>query len=172
MTRALQHFIGGKPVEGESGRFGDVFDPATGQVTAKVPLAGLAEVGQAVSAAAAALPGWMATPPAKRVQVLFRFRDLVLDNLDGLAATLSSEHGKTLDDAKGSIMRGLEVVEFACGIPHLLKGDFSEGVAGGVDTFAMRQPVGVCAGITPFNFPAMVPMWMFPVSLACGNTFV
>ena len=172
MTRELQHFIGGKPVKGDSGRFADVYDPATGRVTAKVPLAGPGEVGQAVSAAAAALPGWMATPPAKRVQVMFRFRDLILEHLDELANILSSEHGKTLNDAKGSITRGLEVVEFVCGIPHLLKGEYSEGVATSVDVFALRQPVGVCVGITPFNFPAMVPMWMFPVAIACGNTFI
>ncbi len=137
-----------------------------------MPLASAEETGKAIAAAEAALPGWSATPPAKRAQVMFKFRELLLQHMDELAALLSVEHGKTLADAKGSVTRGLEVVEFACGIPHLLKGDFSEGVAGGVDTFAMRQPVGVCAGITPFNFPAMVPMWMFPVSLACGNTFV
>ncbi|HJO74675.1 MAG TPA: CoA-acylating methylmalonate-semialdehyde dehydrogenase, partial [Rhodospirillales bacterium] len=138
----------------------------------QVPLASAEETGKAIAAAEAALPGWSATPPAKRAQVMFKFRELLLQHMDELAALLSVEHGKTLADAKGSVTRGLEVVEFACGIPHLLKGEFSEGVAGGVDTFAMRQPVGVCAGITPFNFPAMVPMWMFPVSLACGNTFV
>ena len=137
-----------------------------------MPLASAEETGKAIAAAEAALPGWSATPPAKRAQVMFKFRELLLQHMDELAALLSVEHGKTLADAKGSVTRGLEVVEFACGIPHLLKGEFSEGVAGGVDTFAMRQPVGVCAGITPFNFPAMVPMWMFPVSLACGNTFV
>ena len=172
MTQELQHFIAGKPVKGTSGRFADVHDPATGRVTAKVPLATPAEVGLAVSAAAAALPGWMATPPQKRIQVMFRFRELLVQNLDSLAATLASEHGKTLDDAKGSITRGMEVVEFVCGIPHLLKGEYSEGVASGVDVFALRQPVGVCVGITPFNFPAMVPMWMFPVAIACGNTFI
>ena len=137
-----------------------------------MPLASAEETGKAIAAAEAALPGWSATPPAKRAQVMFKFRELLLQHMDELAELLSAEHGKTLADAKGSVTRGLEVVEFACGIPHLLKGEFSEGVAGGVDTFAMRQPVGVCAGITPFNFPAMVPMWMFPVSLACGNTFV
>ncbi|MSO92632.1 MAG: CoA-acylating methylmalonate-semialdehyde dehydrogenase [Rhodospirillales bacterium] len=172
MTKELQHFVGGKKIKGASGRFGDVYNPATGEVTKKVPLASKGEVEAAIAAADAALPAWAATPPAKRAQVLFKFRDLIYRNLDELAELVSSEHGKTLADAKGSVTRGLEVVEFACGIPQLLKGEFSENVAGGIDTFATRQPVGVCAGITPFNFPAMVPMWMFPMALACGNTFV
>ncbi len=172
MTQELHHFIDGKKVKGKSGRFGDVYNPATGEVSKRVPFASADETGVAIAAAAAALPSWAATPPAKRAQVLFRFRDLVARNTDRLAELLSSEHGKTVPDAKGSVTRGLEVVEFACGIPHLLKGEFSEGVATGVDTYSVRQPVGVCAGITPFNFPAMVPMWMFPVAIACGNTFV
>jgi malonate-semialdehyde dehydrogenase (acetylating)/methylmalonate-semialdehyde dehydrogenase len=172
MNKELHHFIDGRKVKGASGRFGDVFNPATGEVAKRVPLASAEETADAIASAAAALPAWAATPAAKRAQVLFRFRDLVIKNIDRLAELLSSEHGKTVPDAKGSVTRGLEVVEFACGIPHLLKGEFSESVATGVDTFSMRQPVGVCAGITPFNFPAMVPMWMFPVALACGNTFV
>ncbi|HEX9703006.1 MAG TPA: CoA-acylating methylmalonate-semialdehyde dehydrogenase, partial [Rhodospirillales bacterium] len=172
MTSELHHFIDGQKVKGAGGRFGDVFNPATGEVAKRVPLASAEETADAIASAAAALPAWAATPAAKRAQVLFRFRDLVIKNIDRLAELLSSEHGKTVPDAKGSVTRGLEVVEFACGIPHLLKGEFSESVATGVDTFSMRQPVGVCAGITPFNFPAMVPMWMFPVALACGNTFV
>ena len=172
MSRTLHHYIGGKAVEGTSGRFGDVYNPATGEVTAQVPFAGAAEVRTAVEVAAAALPGWAATPPARRAQVLFRFRDLLYTHLDELAEIVSSEHGKILDDAKGSVTRGIEVVEFACGIPQLLKGEYSEGVASGVDSYAVRQPVGVCAVITPFNFPAMVPMWMFPVAVACGNPFV
>ncbi|MFQ5765040.1 MAG: CoA-acylating methylmalonate-semialdehyde dehydrogenase, partial [Rhodospirillales bacterium] len=172
MTEELHHFIDGKKVKGKSGRFGDVYNPATGEVGRRVPLASADEVGAAVQSAAAALPEWAATPPAKRAQVLFNFRDLVIGSMDEMAELLSSEHGKTVPDSRGSVTRGLEVVEFACGIPNLLKGDYSEGVAAGIDTFAMRQPVGVCAGITPFNFPAMVPMWMFPVALACGNTFV
>ena len=172
MTKELHHFVGGKPVKGTSGRFGEVFNPATGEVTARVPLASTDEARAAVAIAAEALPAWAATPPPKRAQVMFRFRDLLVAHIDEMAALLSSEHGKTVDDAKGSITRGLEVVEFVCGIPHLLKGDYSEGVASGVDVFSTRQPVGVCAGITPFNFPAMVPMWMFPVAIACGNTFV
>ena len=162
----------GKLVKGKSGRFGDVYNPAIGEVSKRVPLASADETKKAIAAAEKALPEWSATPPAKRAQVIFRFRELLLENIDELAELLSSEHGKTVPDAKGSVTRGLEVVEFACGIPHLLKGEYSEGVASGVDTFTMRQPVGVCAGITPFNFPAMVPMWMFPVALACGNTFV
>ncbi|MBI2585561.1 MAG: CoA-acylating methylmalonate-semialdehyde dehydrogenase [Rhodospirillales bacterium] len=172
MTQDLHHFIDGKKVKGNSGHFGDVYNPATGEVTKRVPLASADETRGAIAAAAAALPAWAATPPAKRAQVLFKFRDLIIKNTDKLAELLSSEHGKTVPDARGSVTRGLEVVEFACGIPHLLKGEFSEGVATGVDTYSMRQPVGVCVGITPFNFPAMVPMWMFPVAIACGNTFV
>jgi malonate-semialdehyde dehydrogenase (acetylating)/methylmalonate-semialdehyde dehydrogenase len=172
MTKELYHIIGGKPVKGKSGRFGDVFNPATGEIASKVPLASADEAGAAIAAAEAALPGWAATPPAKRAQVMFKFRELLYANLDELAVLASSEHGKTVPDAKGSISRGIEVVEFACGIPHLLKGEYSEGVASEIDSYAMRQPVGVCAGITPFNFPAMVPMWMFPVAIACGNTFV
>ena len=172
MTRELHHYVDGEAVKGTSGRFGDVYNPATGEVTKRVPFAGRDEVRAAVAAAAAAFPAWAETPPAKRVQVLFNFRDVVRSHMDELAEILSSEHGKTLEDARGSITRGLEVVEFACGIPLALKGEFSENVAGGVDTFAMRQPLGVCAGITPFNFPAMAPMWMFPMAIACGNTFV
>lgn len=168
----LQHYIGGRKVEGKSGRFGDIFNPATGEVSSQVPLASADEVRAAIRSSAEALPGWAATPPAQRARYLFRFLDLVHKHIDELAELLSREHGKTLPDAKGSITRGIEVVEFACGIPQLLKGEFSEQVATGVDTYAVRQPVGVCAGITPFNFPAMVPMWMFPVAIACGNTFV
>ncbi|MBO6521741.1 MAG: CoA-acylating methylmalonate-semialdehyde dehydrogenase [Rhodospirillales bacterium] len=172
MSTTIQHFIDGAIVEGKSGRTGDVFNPATGEVTKQVSLASADEVRSAIAAADAALPGWAATPPAKRAQVMFKFRDLLMQNHDKLAEAVSAEHGKTFEDAKGEVARGLEVVEFVCGIPHLLKGEYSDSVAGGVDSIGMRQPVGVCAGITPFNFPAMVPMWMFPVALACGNTFV
>ena len=172
MTETLSHFIDGKRVPGKSGRMGDVYNPATGQVTKKVPFASTAEVRAAVAAAAKALPGWMATPPAKRAEVMFKFRALVDRDLDVLAELISSEHGKTLPDAKGEVARGKEVVDFVCGIPHLLKGDFNESVANGIDSYSLRQPVGVVAGITPFNFPAMVPLWMFPVALACGNTFI
>jgi malonate-semialdehyde dehydrogenase (acetylating) / methylmalonate-semialdehyde dehydrogenase len=172
MSEELFHFIDGARVKVTGGRFGDVNNPATGQVTKKVPLASADEVRGAIASAAKALPAWSATPPAKRAQVMFNFRDQIRSHMDELAELLSSEHGKTVEDAKGSISRGLEVVEFACGIPQVLKGEYSEGVANGVDSYGVRQPVGVCAGITPFNFPAMVPMWMFPVALACGNTFI
>ncbi len=169
---ALHHFIDGKKVAGASDHFGNIYNPATGQVTKRAPLAGADDVRKAINSAAAALQGWSATPPARRAQVLFAYRDLVKRHMDELAEIVSNEHGKTIEDAKGSITRGVEVVEFATGIPQLLKGEYSEAVAGGVDSYSVRQPVGVCAGITPFNFPAMVPMWMFPVAIACGNTFV
>ncbi len=169
---ALNHFVGGKQIAGTSGRFGDVYNPALGEVVKQVPLASAEEVQSAVENAANAFPAWAETPPGRRAQVLYAYRELLHRHMDELAEIVSEEHGKTLDDAKGSITRGLEVVEFACGIPQLLKGEYSEGVATGVDSWSMRQPVGVCAGITPFNFPAMVPMWMFPVAIACGNTFV
>ncbi|MGH6929918.1 MAG: CoA-acylating methylmalonate-semialdehyde dehydrogenase, partial [Dongiaceae bacterium] len=145
---------------------------ATGEKSAQVPFASKAELGKAVEAAKAALPGWAATPPLQRARILFRFKQLAEANIDAMAALVTSEHGKILSDAKGSCIRGLEVVEFACGIPQMLKGEFSENVGTNVDSWSIRQPVGVCAGITPFNFPAMVPMWMFPVALACGNTFI
>lgn len=172
VTNTLQHLIGGKRVDGTSGRFGDVYNPAIGEVTSRVPFASADEARRAIQTAADAFPGWAATPPARRAQILFAFRDLVRSHMDELAELLSFEHGKTLLDAKGSITRGLEVIEFACGIPQLLKGEFTENVSSGVDSYSIRQPVGVCAGITPFNFPAMVPLWMYPVALACGNTFV
>ena len=168
----LSHFVGGGRIEGQSERYGDVYNPATGEIIRRVPLASKEEVQSIIENAARAFPDWSQTPPARRVQVLYRFRELLLKQLDEVAEILSLEHGKTLDDAKGSITRGLEVVEFACGIPQLLKGEYSEGVAAGVDSWSTRQPLGVCAGITPFNFPAMVPMWMFPIAIACGNTFV
>ena len=172
MSEELFHFIDGERVKGTGDRFGNINNPATGEITKQVPLASADEVRGAIASAAAALPAWAATPPAKRAQVMFNFRDQIRSHMDELAELLSSEHGKTVEDAKGSISRGLEVVEFVCGIPQVLKGEYSEGVANGVDSYGVRQPVGVCAGITPFNFPAMVPMWMFPVALACGNTFV
>ena len=172
MTSTLHHYIGGRKVPGDSGRSGDIYNPATGQVTKQVPLASKSEVEAAIATAEAAFPGWSAVPAGRRAQIMFNFRDLIRANMDRLAEAVSSEHGKTLEDAKGSITRGLEVVEFACGISQVLKGEYSESVAGGVDSWSMRQPLGVCAGITPFNFPAMVPMWMFPMAIACGNTFV
>jgi malonate-semialdehyde dehydrogenase (acetylating)/methylmalonate-semialdehyde dehydrogenase len=172
VTAVLPHFIGGDAVYPRDPRLGDVFNPATGEVSARVPLAGASEVAAAIAAAEAALPAWAATPPLQRARVLFKFKALIEDNMDDLAALITAEHGKTLSDAKGEIVRGLEVVEFACGIPHLLKGEFTENVGREIDSWSVRQPVGMCVGITPFNFPAMVPLWMFPVAIACGNTFV
>ena len=168
----LQHFVNGKATDGGSGRSGVVFNPATGEQAATVLLGGKAEVDAAVAAAQAAFPGWAATPPLRRARVMFKFKELIERDHGQLAAIITAEHGKTVDDAKGEVIRGLEVVEFTCGIPHLLKGEFSENVGTNVDSYSMRQALGVCAGITPFNFPAMVPMWMFPVAIACGNTFV
>ena len=172
MTATIDHFFGGERVAASGNRFGDVFDPSTGAVQARVPLASDAEVDVAVAAARAAFPGWAATAAPARARILFRFQMMLRDHMDDIARIVSSEHGKTLDDARGSITRGIEVVEFACGIPQLLKGEHNEGVASGIDSYSFRQPLGVCVGITPFNFPAMVPMWMFPVAIACGNTFV
>jgi malonate-semialdehyde dehydrogenase (acetylating)/methylmalonate-semialdehyde dehydrogenase len=168
----IGHYIGGKRVAGSSGRSGEVFNPATGAQTGRVAFASAAEVDAAVAAATAAFPAWSDMPPSRRATVMFRFRELLLRDADRLAGLITAEHGKTFSDAQGELARGLEVVEFVCGIPHLLKGELTEQVSTGVDSHARRQPLGVCAGISPFNFPAMVPMWMFPVSLACGNTFV
>jgi malonate-semialdehyde dehydrogenase (acetylating)/methylmalonate-semialdehyde dehydrogenase len=167
----IPHWISGAHVEG-SGRFSDVFHPATGRVQSRVPLADSSEVNQAVAAATTAFPEWSSQPPLRRARVLFRFREIFEQRMEEVAALINSEHGKVMSDARGEAMRGLEVVEFAAGIPHLLKGEYTEQVGGGIDSWSMRQPLGVVAGITPFNFPAMVPMWMFPIALACGNTFV
>ena len=172
MTTEIAHFVAGARTRGESQRRAPVFNPATGEQTAKAVLANRADVDFAVRAAAAAFPDWAATPPLRRARVLARFARIIEERTDELAAIITAEHGKTLSDAKGEIQRGLEVVEFATGAPQLLKGEFTDNVGTGVDSHAMRQPLGVVAGITPFNFPAMVPMWMFPVALACGNTFV
>jgi malonate-semialdehyde dehydrogenase (acetylating)/methylmalonate-semialdehyde dehydrogenase len=171
-VRNISHWIGGAAVEGASGRWSDVYNPATGKVQARVPLANKAELDKAVAAAEAAFPAWAAQPPLRRARVLFRFRELFEQHLEQFAAIITSEHGKVLSDARGEATRGLEVVEFATGIPQLLKGEFSEQVGPDIDSWSMRQPLGVVAGITPFNFPAMVPMWMFPVALACGNCFI
>jgi len=169
----ITHWIGGKPwTGGDSAQRGDIYNPATGQVTGTVDFASAAEVGAAVAAAAPALPRWRGATLVKRAGVMFAFRELIRARQADLAALISSEHGKVGSDAAGEVARGLEVVEFACGIPHLLKGGFSENVSAGVDAYSIRQPLGVVAGITPFNFPAMVPMWMFPIAIACGNTFV
>jgi malonate-semialdehyde dehydrogenase (acetylating) / methylmalonate-semialdehyde dehydrogenase len=172
MSAQLGHFVGGSRRAGTSGRAGPVFDPATGRATANVSFASRDETRVAIAAARAAFPAWSETPPLQRARVLFRFKALLDARVDELAALITSEHGKVLADARGEVTRGIEVVEFACGIPHLLKGEFSDNVGSGVDCWSLRQPLGVCAGITPFNFPAMVPMWMFPVAIACGNTFV
>ena len=170
--KSIGHFINGAPVAGTSGRTGPVFNPATGEQTAEVALANAAEVDAAVAAARAALPGWSAMPPLRRARIMFRFNELILQHADELAAMITAEHGKTVEDSHGDLTRGREVVEFACGIPHLMRGDFTEDVGTGVDAFSIRQPVGVCAGITPFNFPAMIPLWMAPLAIACGNTFI
>jgi len=170
--RDIPPWIAGKPVPGTSGRSGKVYNPATGQVQAMVPLANRAELDAAVAAATAAFPEWSTQPPLRRARVMFRFRDIFESRIDEVAALITSEHGKVLSDAKGEAARGLENIEFATGIPQLLKGEFSEQVGTGVDTWSLRQPLGVVAGITPFNFPAMVPLWMFPLALACGNCFI
>jgi malonate-semialdehyde dehydrogenase (acetylating)/methylmalonate-semialdehyde dehydrogenase len=170
--RAIPHWIGGKAVAGASARAANVYNPATGQVQALVPLANRDELDAAVAAAQAAFPAWSEQPPLRRARVLFRFRELFEQHLDDFARLITSEHGKVFSDARGEATRGLEVVEFATGIPHLLKGEFSQQVGSGIDSWSMRQPLGVVAGITPFNFPAMVPMWMFPIALACGNCFI
>jgi malonate-semialdehyde dehydrogenase (acetylating)/methylmalonate-semialdehyde dehydrogenase len=168
----LGHLIAGRPVAGASGRQGDVFDPATGQVSRQVAFASRAEVDAAVAAAAAAFPGWAATPPARRAKVMFKFKQLLEAHADELARLITSEHGKVLSDAHGSLARGIENVDYATGIAEHLKGEYSENVGSGVDSYTLRQPLGVCVGITPFNFPAMVPLWMFPSAVACGNTFI
>jgi malonate-semialdehyde dehydrogenase (acetylating)/methylmalonate-semialdehyde dehydrogenase len=168
----LDLWIGGLRTPSTSGRSGDVFDPARGKVVRRAPFASAAAAGAAVAAAKAAFPAWRDTPPLRRARVLARFRELIEAHRDELARLVSEEHGKTLPDAAGSVQRGLEVVEFVTGIPHLLKGERAEDAGKGIDVYSVSQPLGVCAGITPFNFPAMVPMWMFPVAIACGNTFV
>src|SRR5690242_6935197 len=172
LMREIGHFIGGKEIKGTSGRTGDVFNPNTGEVQAKVALASKSEVEKAIADAEAAQPGWAATNPQRRARVMFKFLELIAKENETLAKLLSSEHGKVLAHAKGDIQRGVEMVEFACGIPHLLKGEFSESAGPGIDLYSLRQPLGVVAGITPFNFPAMIPMWKFAPALACGNAFV
>ena len=172
MTRDIHHLIGGRPTSGGSGRYGDVFDPNTGQVQARVALATVEEVDAAVRNAAEAQVAWAATNPQRRARVMFDFKRLIERDMDALAHLLASEHGKVVADARGDIQRGLEVIEFACGVPHLLKGEYTQGAGPGIDVYSMRQPLGVVAGITPFNFPAMIPMWMFGVAIACGNAFI
>src|SRR6202034_3213196 len=170
--RQIGHFVGGKEVKATSGRFGEVFNPNTGEVQAKVALAKHSEVEHTIAVAEAAQPAWAATNPQRRARVLMKFLELIQGEFDELARLLSSEHGKTFADAKGDIQRGLEVVEFACGIPHLMKGEYAEGAGPGIDLFSIRQPLGVTAGITPFNFPAMIPLWKCAPAIACGNTFI
>lgn len=170
--KSLYHYINGQHVQGDTSHHSAVYNPATGEQTASLGMATAADVEAAVQAAAAAQPGWAAVPPVRRARVLMRYVQLLNENIDELALLISQEHGKVLDDARGEVTRGIEVVEFACGIPHLLKGDFSENVGTRVDSWAIRQPAGVCVGISPFNFPVMVPLWMFPIAIACGNTFV
>jgi malonate-semialdehyde dehydrogenase (acetylating)/methylmalonate-semialdehyde dehydrogenase len=170
--KTITHWIGGKSVDGVSGRFGPVFNPATGEQSGQVALAGAAEVDQAVAAARDALATWRTSSLATRTRVMFAYRELIERNKVEIAELLTAEHGKVLTDATGEVNRGLEVVEFACGLAELLKGAYSESASNQVDVYSIRQPIGVVAGITPFNFPAMVPMWMFPLAIACGNTFV
>ena len=168
----LTHYINGEHVKGTSGRFADVMNPHTGEVQAKVPLANQAELEQAVAVAQAAQPAWGATNPQRRARVLMKFVDLLNRDMDKLAEALSREHGKTLPDAAGDVQRGLEVVEYCIGAPQMLKGEYTDSAGPGIDMYSMRQPLGVTAGITPFNFPAMIPMWMFAPALACGNAFI
>jgi len=172
MTTELYHFIGGKRVAGTSGKFADVLNPSTGEVEKQVPLASAEELSAAVANAKEAQVGWAAQNPQKRARVMFRFLELLRDDNDNLAEMLSREHGKTIPDSKGDIQRGFETVEFACGIPHLLKGEFTEGAGPGIDMYSLRQPLGVVAGITPFNFPAMIPMWKFAPAITVGNAFI
>ncbi len=170
--RQVTHFIGGAHRPGQSGRTAPVFDPNTGETQAEVPLASLEEVQAAVGNAAAAQPAWAALNPQRRARVMMRYVDLINQNMDTLARLLSSEHGKTVADARGDVQRGLEVIEFACGIPHLLKGEYTDSAGTGIDLYSMRQPLGVVAGITPFNFPAMIPLWKAGPAIACGNAFL
>ncbi len=170
--RMIPNWIHGELQEFGSDRYGAVFDSATGERCAEVVMSNEADVDAAVAAAQAAFKGWSKTPVLRRAKVMFKLKELIERDRDEIAALITQEHGKVLHDAAGSVQRGLEVVEFACGIPHLIKGEYNDQVGTGVDCYSMRQPLGVCVGITPFNFPAMVPLWMFPLAIACGNTFV
>ena len=168
----IEHFVAGKKFSGNSKRLGKVFNPATGEQTSEVKFASKIDLNKTVEIALAAFESWSTKPPLQRARVLFKFKELIEKNSDELTKLIVSEHGKVFEDARGSLTRGLEVVEYACGIPQMLKGEFTENVGTNVDSWSIRQPLGVCAGITPFNFPAMVPMWMFPIAIACGNTFI
>ena len=170
--KTINHFVGGKVFSGESKKKGKVYNPATGEQSAEVNLATAKDVNEAVDSAQKAFESWSNKPPLQRARIMFKFKELIEKNSDELTKIIVSEHGKVYEDAKGSLTRGLEVVEYACGIPQMLKGEFTENVGSNVDSWSIRQPLGVCAGVTPFNFPAMVPMWMFPMAIACGNTFV
>jgi malonate-semialdehyde dehydrogenase (acetylating)/methylmalonate-semialdehyde dehydrogenase len=172
MTRKLQNFVDGKLIDSATSRFGSVYDPALGVEASQVPMSTAADVDSAVAVAKRAFEGWSATPPVRRARVMFELKRQLDEHLDELSALITAEHGKVVDDARGSVTRGTEVVEFAAGIPQLLKGEYSDGVARGVDSWSFRQPLGVCAGVGPFNFPAMIPLWMAPVAIACGNTFI
>ena len=170
--KTIEHFVDGKSFSGDSKRTGKVFNPATGEQSSVVKLASTKDVNQAVENALKAFEPWANTPPLQRARIMFKFKELIEKNSEELTKIIVAEHGKVYEDARGSLTRGLEVVEYACGIPQMLKGEFTENVGTNVDSWSIRQPLGVCAGITPFNFPAMVPMWMFPMAIACGNTFV
>ncbi|MEY3886424.1 MAG: Methylmalonate-semialdehyde dehydrogenase [Pseudomonadota bacterium] len=169
---SIAHYISGQATAGTSTRAQDVFNPATGAVSGRVSLANVQDVAQAVASAQAAFPAWADTPPLRRARVMFKFLELLNQHRDTLARMITAEHGKVFTDAQGEVTRGIDIVEFACGIPQLLKGDFTDQVSTGIDNWTLRQPLGVVAGVTPFNFPVMVPMWMFPVAIACGNSFV
>ena len=170
--KRIAHLIGGEPASSADARLGPVFNPATGEQTAELELASKQTVEKAIAKSQAAFREWSARTPINRARVMFRYKELMQANMDELAVLVSREHGKTIDDAKGSITRGIEIIEFACGIPQLLKGEYSSNVGSGVDSFNLRQALGVCAGITPFNFPAMIPLWMYPLAITLGNTFV
>ena len=171
-TTHIGHYINGTPVAGQGQRTQAVTNPATGAVTAQVALGSVQDVNTAIAAALAAFPAWADAPPLRRARVMFKFLELLHQHKDALAHAITAEHGKVFTDAQGEVARGIDIVEFATGIPQLLKGDYTEQVATGIDNWTMRQPLGVVAGITPFNFPVMVPMWMFPVAIAAGNTFI
>ena len=171
-SKVIEHWINGSLEPSTSNRYGDIFNPATGEIISKLPMGNKADLDKAVEAAEAAYTSWSKTSITQRAQIMFRFKELLESHREELIELITLEHGKVLSDAAGSLQRGIEVVDFACGIPHLLKGEFSEQVGTGIDCYSIRQPIGVCSGVTPFNFPAMVPMWMFPIAIVCGNSFI
>ena len=170
--KIIDHWINGSLKSSSSDRFGDIFNPATGEVISRLPMGNKKDLEEAVNAAEAAYASWSKTSITKRAQVMFKYKELLESHREELTELITLEHGKVLIDAAGSLQRGIEVVDFACGIPHLLKGEYSEQVGTGVDCYSIRQPIGICSGVTPFNFPAMVPMWMFPIAIVCGNSFI